>query len=168
MDDSEYFEEVLEEFYDEHERYPGTDELIRWHRQYFQAHTIVLPPEFFEARGLEVEGRRRDLCEGDRQAVGCAMRRNHVEARRNNFNPPCQYVSETHDHKPSVPYQRPREYNAMTLVLWRDFILQGELTRRRAEMGRAMSVRTARTAAVEGCPKPHRAKAQKREVQCQR
>ena len=54
VDDSEYFEEVLEEFYDEHERYPGTDELIRWHRQYFQAHTIVLPPEFFEARGLEV------------------------------------------------------------------------------------------------------------------
>ena len=30
------------------------------------------------------------------------MRRSHVEARAYNFNPPRQYVSETHDHKPTV------------------------------------------------------------------
>lgn len=61
------------------------------------------------------------------------MRRNHVEARSYNFNPPCQYVSETHDHKPTVPLKLPREYNAMTLVLWRHFILQGQLSRRLSE-----------------------------------
>ena len=52
VDDLEYFDDVLEEFCDEYERYPGTDELIRWHRQYVKFHT--LSPEYFEALGLEV------------------------------------------------------------------------------------------------------------------